>query len=293
MASTGLVSAFRHDGARQRFLRRYEWAFRKWPVPREELDVRTRFGSVHVHRSGADPGTPVVLLHGLSTTSAMWYPNVCALAEQHTVFAVDMLGEQGRSVHEKPIRDTADASEWLDDVFAGLGLDRAHLIGCSLGGWNAANYAVRYPNRLTTLTLLDPVGLATFHKRFFAAVCLDRLALVSPRPLAARLSTSTSPTDADILRLTTAAVRDFKIRLPRADVLDDDQLRSIVTPALVLLAERSTAHDSREVRARLRALLPSADVEILAGVGHNFPMTRPELVNGRVLDFLSAAQRSD
>jgi pimeloyl-ACP methyl ester carboxylesterase len=293
MASDGLVSAFRHAGARQRFLRRYESAFRKWPVPRAELDVRTRFGSVHVHRSGASSGTPVVLLHGLSTTAAMWYPNVGALAEQHPVFAVDMLGEQGRSVHEKPIRDAADSAGWLEDVFAGLGFDRAHLIGNSLGGWNAANYAVRYPARLATLTLLDPIGLATFHKRFFAAICLDRLAMLGPRPLAARLSTSTSPTDTDILRLTTAAVRDFKIRLPKAGVLDDGQLRSIIAPTLVLLAERSTAHNPREVRARLRALVPSAEVEIFPGVGHNFPLTRPELVNGRLVEFVSTAGQAD
>lgn len=58
-----------------------------------------------------------------------------------------MLGEQGRSVHEEPIRDFADSAAWIEDVLVELGIDRAHLIGTSLGGWNAANYAARYPRR--------------------------------------------------------------------------------------------------------------------------------------------------
>ncbi|TDD43042.1 alpha/beta fold hydrolase [Saccharopolyspora elongata] len=289
MPSTELVSAFRNDEARQRFLRHYESAFRKWPVPREELTVRTSFGRVHVHRSGDGPGTPAVLLHGLAVTSAMWHPNVGALAEHRQVYAVDLLGEQGCSVHEKPIRDWADSAEWIEEVFAELGLDRAHLIGHSHGGWNAANYAVRYPSRLAGLTLLDPLGLGTISIRFPISVLRDLLALAAPRVLASRLSTGTLPTGTDILRLTRAVIRDFKIRLPKAGVLDDDQLRSLTMPTLVLLPEHSPVHDSRAVVARLRALLPAADTEIFPGVGHNFVMTHPELVNDRMVDFLAAA----
>ncbi|WP_243790490.1 alpha/beta fold hydrolase [Saccharopolyspora gloriosae] len=292
MVSSEPVSGFRDEAARQRFLRRYEVAFRKWPVAREELDVRTRFGTVHVHRSGDGPGPPVVLLHGLAVTSAAWHPNVAALAAHRAVFAVDMLGEQGRSVQQKPIRDFADEAAWIEDVLTELGLERAHVIGVSHGGWMAANYVVRFPDRAATLTLLDSVGLSQARTRYLVGVFQDLILLAGPRWLAARSSSETVPTDRDILRLTSASARDFKIRLPKAGVLGDEQLRSITAPLLVLLAERSTVHHSDVVQARLRALLPSAEVNVLPGVGHNFPMERPELVNDRMVEFLAAADRA-
>lgn len=286
------VSGFKDEKARQRFLKVYEAAFRKWPVPREELDVRTRFGTVHVHRSGDGPGLPIVLLHGLAATSAQWYPNVEALTAKHTVYALDALGEPGRSVQEKPIRDFADCGAHVEDALAGLGLDRVHLIGCSLGGWNAANHAGRYPERLASLTLLEPVHLAAaFSNRFIAASLLDAVARFLPKPLAHRLSSGTIPTDPDILRMSRAAMLgDFTIRLPQAGKLSDEHLRAITMPTLALLAEGATTHDSREVRARLNALLPAADVEICAGVGHSFPMTHPHLVNDRITSFIAAAE---
>ena len=59
------------------------------------------------------------------------------------------------SVQDKPIRDADDETHWLDEALAGLGLEQAHLLGVSIGGWTAVNYAVRRPGRAASLTLLD------------------------------------------------------------------------------------------------------------------------------------------
>src|SRR5690606_8281921 len=49
---------------------------------------------------------------------------------------------------------------WLDDLMAGLGLERAALAGISFGGWMALDYATRRPERVTKLALIAPGGLA-------------------------------------------------------------------------------------------------------------------------------------
>ncbi len=78
-------------------------------------------------------------------------------SERRTVYSIDLLGEAGMSVQDKPIRDADDQAHWLDDTLAGLGLGQAHLMGVSIGGWTAINHAVRQPGRAASLTLLDPV----------------------------------------------------------------------------------------------------------------------------------------
>ena len=87
----------------------------------------------------------------------MWRVNIPALLEYRTVIGIDLLGEAGMSVQDKPITGPNEEAQWLDDPLAGLGLGRAHLLGVSIGGWTAVNYAVRRPGRATSLALLDPV----------------------------------------------------------------------------------------------------------------------------------------
>ena len=66
--------------------------------------------------------------------------------ERRTVYSIDLLGEAGLSVQHKPIAGPDDDARWLDETLSGLGLEQAHLLGVSIGGWTAVNYAARRPN---------------------------------------------------------------------------------------------------------------------------------------------------
>ena len=87
----------------------------------------------------------------------MWAYNLPDLAAARTTYALDALGDAGLSVQIRRIRDAADQADWLDQVLVQLPVRSVHLVGHSFGGWLAANYAVRHPERVQTLTLLDPV----------------------------------------------------------------------------------------------------------------------------------------
>ena len=100
---------------------------------------------------------PVVLLPGRTSGVPMWASNLPDLAAARTTYALDALGDAGLSVQIRPISDGADQADWLDQVLAQLPVRSVHLLGHSFGGWLAANYAVRHPERVQTLTLLDPV----------------------------------------------------------------------------------------------------------------------------------------
>src|SRR5512138_2112536 len=75
----------------------YDAVLARWPVPYQEQDIPTRFGSTHVIVSGSDAATPIVLLHGQDSSATCWVYNVEALSRRFRVIAVDTMGDFGKS----------------------------------------------------------------------------------------------------------------------------------------------------------------------------------------------------
>ncbi len=252
----------------------YESAMAELPPVRESVDVSTSFGTVRAYRfEGPKGDRPVVLLPGRNASTPMWRANIVPLLEHRAVIAIDLLGEAGRSVQRRPITGADDEAQWLDDALGGLGLDRAHLLGVSIGGWTATNGVLRRPARIASVTLLDPV--MTFAP-IPAKAILASLALFPPGvPEALRrraLSWISGGADVDDslpeAALISAAAKDFVIRKAMPKVFSDDQLRSLDRPVLALIAGRSVMLDPARAAATARRLLPRGDVELWPDASH-------------------------
>jgi pimeloyl-ACP methyl ester carboxylesterase len=112
----------------------------------------------------AGEGKPVVLLHGRGGHLETWHRNVPALAANHRVIAIDLLGHGGT----EPRGDRYTVGELLDHVRATLDALRvgpADLVGQSLGGWVAALLAERDACRVRRLVLVEPAGLLSERER--------------------------------------------------------------------------------------------------------------------------------
>ncbi|MFI5729319.1 alpha/beta fold hydrolase [Kribbella sp. NPDC051587] len=229
------------------------------PGERETRDVATTYGQVRVYRFGSASGTPFVLLHGRGATSAMWEPNIPALAAHHTVYAIDSLGEPGRSIQTLPIKTSADQALWLTAVLDALGVERAHLAGVSGGGWLTFNQALHTPTRVATAALIEPAHvLARFSKKFL----LGGFSLLPglPDTLGNRFLGWVSG-DPDmtqpIARLLTTGMRTYRMALPMPEYGRDDLLRSLQVPVLALLGGRSVVHNPLEAARRTQPLIPT------------------------------------
>ncbi|HEX8628426.1 MAG TPA: alpha/beta fold hydrolase [Catenuloplanes sp.] len=292
------VSRFSSAAARGRFVTAYDTAMRAWPQPRQEYDVQTGFGSVHVHRYGPASGVPIVLLHGAGGNSSNWYAQVGALGGHHPVYAVDTIDEPGRSIQRQPVTGSADNAAWLDETLAGLGLAGVHLVGHSYGGWLALNQAVYRPARLRSVTLLDPGGLGKVPVTFFLHLLAGALAMAAPgrtRPWLARKIAFQALFEApdQIVPIRIAATTFRGARPVAARRFDDDELRAVRVPTQLLLAGRSSLLHPQRALARARNLIPQVRAEIVAGASHGLPLEQPALVNRRILDFVAGSAADD
>ena len=152
------TSVFRTFEGAARYEASYDAALELWPVPFESLVVPTRLGTTHVIASGQPDAPPLVLLHMAAVSSTMWFPNVAALSRTYRVYAVDTLGDLGKSVPSRPRGNRSASAEWLLDALDALGVSEANLAGASYGGWLALNLALHAPERVRRLALLAPAG---------------------------------------------------------------------------------------------------------------------------------------
>jgi pimeloyl-ACP methyl ester carboxylesterase len=144
--------------------------------------VATEKGTISILQAGS--GDPVVCLHGLGGTKASFLPTVAALADRFRVIAADLPGF-GES--DKPIAAAYDAPYFAGAVTAlldALGLERAHIVGNSMGGRVAIELGFAEPDRVRTLSLLSP-ALAWLRERrwrWLLQLPLPRLGLIQPTP---------------------------------------------------------------------------------------------------------------
>jgi 4,5:9,10-diseco-3-hydroxy-5,9,17-trioxoandrosta-1(10),2-diene-4-oate hydrolase len=122
---------------------------------------------LHYHEAGpagdGDAGPPVVMLHGGGPGASAWSnfgPNLPVFAERFRTLLVDMPGF-GRS-DRPPVTGHyfTFAADALAGLLDGLGIERVHLLGNSLGGGTAVRFALRFPQRAGRLALMGPGGLS-------------------------------------------------------------------------------------------------------------------------------------
>ncbi|EMD29989.1 alpha/beta fold hydrolase [Amycolatopsis azurea] len=286
------LGGFASSEARAEYEAVYERGLAALPAPTGTHDIRTEFGVARVYRFGRPGGTPIVLLPGRAGTVVMWEPNLKALIGHGEVYAVDLIGEAGRSEQTVPIRDGADQAAWLTTVLAELDLPSVHLVGYSFGGWLAANLAVRAPERLKSLTVIDPV--LTFGGLTAGLVVRATLTAVPvvnrwARPSFLRWISGDAEVDATdpVARVIDEGMRTYRIALPSPRLFTDAQLRSLRMPVLALIAGRSVIHHPERAAARARKLLPQGQVELWPSATHAIAGEAADEVNTRILTFLS------
>ena len=299
MTTESVWPRFKSDESRARYLAAYDAALRDWPVAYEELDIPTRLGPTHVIASGPTDATPLVLLHSLAASATVWRPNVAALSQHFRVYAVDVIGQPGKSVATRRIRNQRQFAGWFTDLLDGLGAGRASIVGCSFGGFLAMNQALLTPERVERVVLISPagtfVGLSwrfTYIMRIRQPVLklMRRITGSTRAPDIADLSgrrVPPNPADAKWRALMSVTMAEAsKLGMINADVFSKAALKAIRTPVLLLIGEYERLYDPQTTLDLAKARVPGLTGAIVPGADHIAAMAQPDDVNDRILRFL-------
>jgi pimeloyl-ACP methyl ester carboxylesterase len=270
------------------FYRAYDALLARWPVPVEPVDVASVYGTTRVSVCGPADGEPLVLLHGGGATSTVWFGVVGELSRRYRVYAVDQLGDVGRSVAGGiPLGGPGDLMSWLDGLFDHFGLDGGYVVGHSYGAWLALSYTLHAPARVGRLALLDPTGCFAGLSPSYVLHALPLL--TRPRADRARSflrwETAGAPVDPGWVDVYALGAEQPKAKTVMPRRPSPRQLLASEVPALVLLAEQSRCHDVRRVEARARTLLRARTATLPGATHHSIPAAGADRIARELLAF--------
>ncbi len=255
-------------------------------------------GAVHYEQAGSEGRTPLILLHGFGASTFSFRHNLVALSGERLVLAPDALGF---GFSDKP-RDgdySAPAEvERLKSFMDNMSIERAVLVGNSMGGRNALLFALAYPERVAALILLNSAGHRTEQRDGFLlkipGAAHAFLKIVSSRPVVRAVLRSlfydpdqVTETVVDgyrkPLRLpgVTCVLRALAQTPPPPPLLE--RLPDIKVPALVIWGKYDPLFPVADANKYLA--LPGA-VLMTVEAGHLPHEERPELINEAILHFL-------
>src|SRR5262245_6270857 len=266
-----VAAIYKSEAGRQAVERQYANALQRWPVPQRQLRVPTHQGDTFVVVSGEKHATPVVLFHGSGTNASAWMHDVAEWAQQFRVYAVDMVGEPGFSAPSRPPFGSDAYVEWLDDVWDQLGLQRASIVGISLGGWLALEYAVKRPARVASLSLISPSGVGA--QNMATLVKAGLLMKLGPWGLrkALRLVTGGATLPKEAAESLLLRFRHFRPRMDALPIRTDQELARLTMPVQLMVGGKDTLLRSSETRDRMVRCVPNVRVAYLEDAGHILP----------------------
>ncbi len=260
----------------------------------------TRVGEINLYYELHDftvPWTagpaPVTFIHGLGGDHSMWVHQVPAFCARFPTISIDLRGH-GEST--RPDGDFSVADMALDVVrlLRALGVERAHLVGLSLGGMVVQQFALDYPLATASLVLADtfcgtPAGFENVMHEALRFIEENDMATVAQARITNAFSNSVDPVVRDYL--IDRVARNDKVAYVRAARAGFgfsvcDRLGEISAPTLVVVGDQDRVTPpalSEDIATRI----PNARLVRVAGAGHISNMERPQEFNRTVLDFLT------
>lgn len=252
---------------------RYRDFLDRWPVTNERIKLSTCEGDTFAITCGPKEGPPILLLHGSATNSFIWTEDIPEWARDFRIYAVDLIGEPGLSAPSRPPLDSDSYALWLDDVLEGLGISSASIVGASLGGWLALDYAIRRPKKVSSLALLCPGGVGRQKVGFFFTAIPLLMFGDWGRRKAMEIAIGPMPDDqvathqafADFFALILEHVRTRTVTLP---IFSDDELQRLSVPLMTIVGGQDAIFDSDDTKRRLEENVPQAEIHYLPDIGH-------------------------
>jgi pimeloyl-ACP methyl ester carboxylesterase len=282
-------SIYRSESAETRLMQIYDERLAEWPIPYEELNLETSYGTVHVIASGPVDAEPVLLLHASELSATSWARNIAIFANYRT-YAIDHIGEVNKSrlsnveIYPKTREELAALYAEIADL---LGVERSMIVGASNGGFLAMNYAIQYPERATRLILAGPMGLTPPPLQMgLRLVAAQFIHLPSIEQATLKWVLGSSPVVLEpygewFVTLMRGA---FPCVVPPVGI-PSDELAQIQVPVLLILGSHDNVVGNADRAAAAARVMPNVQIEVLDSA-HLVNWEKSDDVNESIARFL-------
>jgi pimeloyl-ACP methyl ester carboxylesterase len=244
---------------------------------------------IHYTVTGNEDGEPVVLIHGFTASIDRQWPAVeGALKKDHKVIAIDNRGHGGSGKPHDPKKYGIEMIEDITRLLDHLKIEKAHIVGYSLGTFIALNFAVRHPERVLSVTA-GGAGVADEGRtKFFLilAESLEKDRSIGPLIIALTPKDRPQPTP-EMIKAVDDAI--LKVNDPKALAavlrgaatkewaISDEQIKKIKAPVLALIGADDPLRPDVD---KLKTLLPATRVVVIDKADHITAFMRPEFIAG-------------
>lgn len=234
--------------------------------------------NARIHYQTAGSGDPVVLIHGLSASSRWWHRNIDALAAHFTLYTIDLIGFGRSRGRQRFVLSESSAllARWMETI----GLERAHIVGHSMGGYIAAQLAAEHPEKIDRLVLVDAAVPLPRKSRLQHLAHLSREMRYTPPQFLHLLAT-------DALLAGPRTVVSAANQLLVADL--EPEIGKIIAPVLLIWGEGDPLVPLT-IADRLEELIPNVRRHVIPNSGHKPMLERPDEFNTAVIEFLTEPQ---
>ncbi len=284
----------------------------------ESQFVKTRFGHTHMLVAGPKDAEPLILIPGVAGCAPLWRRQLPAFAKHFRVYALDIVGQPGRSDPNPPSFLNDDYSLWLCDVLDGLHIDKAHFAGTSVGGWVVLKMGIDKPERVRKIVMLSPTGVsrARLPVKIWLTKVLNKQKGTNEleNDLTAKSVASKSPGgsfgtfDRQLARLMALCTRHYRVdrsvgvyneatqkvdmrkglRVLRKFFLSEPKsvLRQFKVPGLLVFGQHEVLYDPYKISKRAKKIIPDLETDVIEGAGHAAIYDRPDEVNEVIVNYL-------
>ena len=286
------VSVFKSPEGKARYFELYDAILAHWPLPYEELNIPTNFGTTHIIACGAPEAKPLILLHCMTGSATVWQPYIAGLSEHYRTYAIDVIGEPNKSVPIRPIKNRKEFGQWLSEVFDKLKINQTNIIGNSYGGFLALNQALHTPDHIEKVILISPA--ATFAQiwpvyiHMFLPIILKSKKYIAKSAEWIQQGIAFDKSWSDLQQVTYAYGKPINKVFPV--VFKKKELQQFHNPTLLLIGDREVIYKPEKTLKKAKQLMPDLQAEIVPNANHIAAMSNPEYVNKRIIQFLQEDQ---
>lgn len=239
-----------------------------------------RIGAARIYYQEVGAGPCVILVHGLAGSSRWWRHNIEVLARHFHVYVIDLIGFGRSQGHHTFVLN--EAAEYLRGWMDRLGIERAGVVGHSMGGVIAIDLAAQFPEYVRQLVLVDAAAFSLLERALLRnALGLAKTLWYLPLGFLPLLF-------ADAFRAGPWTLWRAGRELLTVDIRAS--LAQIAAPALIVWGERDWVAPA-QIGERLEKELPEAERVVIEGAGHNPMWDHPEAFHRIVIPFLQRFSR--